>query len=412
MRPAAPTARKAAPRPWHFFILVLPFGASFGFVSVALAFLARQRGISVEAVGAVVAAAFAPHAPKFLWAPIVDVTWSRKGWYLLALVLVSIGTFVCMAMPIRAGSLGALTAVVVASQFGLTLLGMACEGMIGHGIAAHEKSAASGWFQAGAFLGQGLGGGAALKLVDVLGGPIGGAVLGAGFLACALPLLWFDEPPVTERPRVRDALRGLGRDLRDIVRSPGGLAAVVICLSPVGSGAASNLFGAIADEWRASLEVVVFTTGALGGVVSALGAGAGGWLAGRMGTRLAYALGGALTAAVAVVMALAPHVPAAYAVLTLAYQVMNGAAFAAFSAFAFETAGTVAVATKYNVLASLANVAITYSTRIDGAAHARWGPSGLLLTDAALTAGGIGLLTVVVVATRGRKRAARSSESP
>src|ERR1700704_5142029 len=144
-----------SPRPRHFFFLVLPYGASFGFVS-ALPYIARQQGIAVDAIGAVVAAAFLPHAPKFLWAPVVDVTWSRKGWYLLSLVLVSVGTFASMAMPITAGSLHALTAVVVTSQFGLTLMGMACEGMIGHGVPPERKGEASGWFQGGTFLGLGL----------------------------------------------------------------------------------------------------------------------------------------------------------------------------------------------------------------------------------------------------------------
>jgi MFS family permease len=116
---AAPARR--IPRPWHFFFLVLPYGVSFGFVSVALPYVARGRGISVEAIGGVVAAAFAPHAWKFLWAPIVDTTLTRKAWYGIGLVLIALGTFASMAMPITPDSLGALTSVVVASQIGLTL---------------------------------------------------------------------------------------------------------------------------------------------------------------------------------------------------------------------------------------------------------------------------------------------------
>jgi MFS transporter, PAT family, beta-lactamase induction signal transducer AmpG len=401
--PGAPRRLIRSPRPWHFFVLVLPYGASFGFVSVALPYVARHRGIAVEAIGAVVAAAFVPHAPKFLWAPVVDVTWSRKGWYLLALALVSAGTFASMAMPITASSLHALTAVIVTSQFGLTLMGMACEGMIGHGVSPEGKPVASGWFQAGTFVGLGVGGGASLKMVEHFGGLVGGALLGLALGGCALPLLWFDEPREAERRNLPTALRELGRDLWSLARSPGGVAALIICISPVGSGAASNLFGAIADEWHASLELVAITTGALGGVVSGVGAGGGGWLVSRMSRRAAYALAGALTAGIAVAMALAPRQPWAYALFTLTYQALNGVAFAAFSALAFETAGQSAVATKYNVLASLVNMSIAYTTRIDGAAHARWGGSGVLLADAAMTGAGIAALaTVVAIARRWR----------
>jgi PAT family beta-lactamase induction signal transducer AmpG len=395
-----------SPRPWHFFVLVLPYGASFGFVSVALPNIARQRGISVGAIGAVVAAAFVPHAPKFLWAPLVDVTWSRKRWYLLALAFVSAGTFASMAMPITASSLRALTAVVVVSQIGLTLMGMACEGMIGHGVAPESKGQAAGWFQAGIFLGGGVGGGAAIELVAHFGGPVAGAIVGATLGACALPLLLFDAPRDEPRRRPAEALRGLGRDIADLVRSPGGIAALFICVSPIGSGAAGNLFGAIAEDWHASPGLVALTTGALGGVVSAVGALAGGRLAARMGRRSAYALAGAFTALTGIAMALAPHVASSYAVLTLVYQAFNGAAFAAFSAFAFEVAGKGAVATKYNVLASLVNTSIAYTTRVDGAAHAHWGASGVLVADAAMTGAGI-LVLGLVVAIENRRELAR-----
>ena len=392
------------PRPWHFFFLVLPYGASFGFVSGALPYIARQRGIGVNEIGAVVAAAFVPHALKFLWAPLVDVMWSRKGWYWLALALVSTGTFVVTATPIGATSLRMLTALVVVSQLGLTLMGMACEGLIGRGVPAKAQASASGWFQAGTMLGSGFGGGAGIELVSRWGGPAAGAIMAVGFGACALPLLRFDEPPDSERRAPAEAMRGLARNLWQLARSRGGLAALLICISPVGAGAAGNLFGAIAGEWRASREVVALTTGVLGGPVSSVGAVLGGRLATRMQRRSAYALGGALTAASAVLMAFAPHTPWAYAFFTLLYQACNGIAFAAFSAMAFEIAGKEGVATKYNVLASLANAAIFYTTRIDGVAYARWGGSGMLLADAVLTAMGIAVLAGATVVAGGRGR--------
>jgi PAT family beta-lactamase induction signal transducer AmpG len=199
---------------------------------------------------------------------------------------------------------------------------------------------------------------------------------------------------------LRDAIAGLAKDLWSLLRSPGGIAAVVICLSPVGSGAAANLFGAIADDWRAPAGLVVAVTTTVGSLVSAAGAAWGGWIAARIGRRSAYALCGAVTAATGVAMAIAPRAPWTYALFTLAYQTFNGAAFAAFSAFAFEIAGHDSVATKYNILASLANTSIAYTTRADGAAHARWGARGVLLADAALTAAGIALLGATIAITR------------
>src|ERR1700731_559385 len=102
---------RRGPAPILFGILILPFGASFGYVSVALPFLATSHGISVEAIGAVVAAAYLPHGIKFLWAPVVDTTLRQKTWYVIALALVGLGTVASSAMPLQSSALGALTLV-------------------------------------------------------------------------------------------------------------------------------------------------------------------------------------------------------------------------------------------------------------------------------------------------------------
>ena len=261
----AAAASPRIPRPWHFFFLVLPYGVSFGFVSVALPYVARERGISVGAIGGLVAAAFEPHAWKFLWAPIVDTTLTRKAWYLMGLVLIAVGTFASMAMPIAADSLGTLTTVVVASQLGLTLLYMACEGTLGRAVPAEAKATAASRLQAGTFLGLGVGGGIAIELVTHLSGAAAGAIIAATLLLCAFPLFLFDEPPADEERHVGRALRDLFKDLWALLRSRPGVMAIVLALSSVGAGAASGLFGALAEDWHVSRELVELTNGWLGG---------------------------------------------------------------------------------------------------------------------------------------------------
>jgi MFS family permease len=140
----------------------------------------------------------------------------------------------------------------------------------------------------------------------------------------------------------------------------------------------------------------------VGGVISALGAVAGGWLADRIGRRYGYAAGGALTALTGVIMALSPHAPWAYVLFTLTYQFFNGVAVAGFTGLVLETIGGGAAATKYNIFASLANFAISYTTRLNGMAQTRWGAGGMLFTDAALTFLGITVLLTVTAALRRR----------
>src|SRR5580692_11367867 len=98
------------PAPPLFFALILPYGASFGYVSIAFPYIATQRGgLTAEQAGTLIAAAFGPHAIKFLWAPVVDTTLTKKAWYLIALALVILGTILSASVPIDAAHLPLLT---------------------------------------------------------------------------------------------------------------------------------------------------------------------------------------------------------------------------------------------------------------------------------------------------------------
>lgn len=396
------TAGAKPPHPFAFFVLILPYGASFGYVSVALPYIATHRGVSAEAAGAVVAAAFGPHAIKFLWAPVVDTTLTKKAWYLIALALVVGGTIASAAMPISPAAMGLLTTIVVASQVGLTLLNMACENFLAYCVPPGEKGRAAGWYQAGALAGNGFGGGLALWLSERLpSGWMVGAVLGAIMLLSAIPLAWLEEPGRSGESFAA-AVRSLGNDLKGIALSRAGVLGVLVCLSPVGAGAAQYYFGPIADAWSTSLDTVALVTGVLTGIVAGGGALWGGWLSGRVNSKAAYCIGGALTAVAGIVMALAPHTRTAYIVFTLVYAGFQGAAMAAFSAFVLETIGKGAAATKYNILASIANFAIKYMIRLDGVFHTRLGPNGLLYGDAAATFAAIAALLAFVAVLRPR----------
>jgi MFS family permease len=385
------------PHPALFFALILPYGASFGYVSVAFPYIATHRGgITAEQAGAMVAAAFGPHAIKFLWAPVVDTTLTKKVWYLIALALVIAGTIASASIPIEAARLPLLTTVIVGSQVGLTLLNMAVESFLAQSTSPEEKGRASGWYQAGMATGSGCGGGAALWLSTHLSaGWMVGAVVGGAMLGCALPLLWLREPPEMGHGLV-EAMRALGRDLKTIALSRTGALGILICLSPVGAGAASNYFGPNADAWHASADVVALVTGVIGGLVMAAGAVAGGWLTDRVRPLRGYAIGGALTAITGLAMAVGPRTAWAYVIFTLAYSFFNGVAAAAFTGLVLETIGGGAVATKYNIFASIANLAISYTTRLDGKAQTAWGAEGMFYADTALTFAGIAMLVLVM----------------
>ena len=172
-------------------VLILPFGMMSGYLTVAVAYLLTQAGVSVELVAGLIAISFIPHTWKFLWAPIADTTLGRKTWYVIACVLSAAGFWATGAFPATRGGLAALTVVVVVSNVAVTFLGMSVESLMAYEAPDDEKGRAGGWFQAGNLGGAGLGGGAGLWLAQHLAAPwMAGAVLGLVCLLCCIALFF------------------------------------------------------------------------------------------------------------------------------------------------------------------------------------------------------------------------------
>jgi MFS transporter, PAT family, beta-lactamase induction signal transducer AmpG len=387
----------STPHPAVFMFLITPFGVMSGYLSVTVVYLLTQAGVSVEVSGALVALSYLPHSWKFLWAPITDTTLTRKKWYVIAAVASAIGIYATGAVPAESSSIPALTAIVLISNVAVTFLAMASEGLMAYCTPADAKGRAGGWFQAGNLGGFGLGGGAGLWLAQVLPPPwVGAALLAVASLACCAALAFVSEPPAQAPAQsYRKTIVELLKDLWHVARSRRGALALLICFLPIGSGAASNLWSAVADDWHAAANTVALVTGVLGGIVSAIGCLIGGYLCDRIDRKLAYAMYGILQGVCAVAMALAPRTETMFVVFTMTYALFNGFTYAAFSAVTLEAIGRGAAATKYNLYASLSNMPIGYMTAIDGWAAARWGAGGMLYVEAAIALAAVLLFAVV-----------------
>ncbi len=365
-------------------VLILPFGVMSGYLTVAVAYLLTKSGVPIGQIAGLIALAFLPHTWKFLWAPIADTTLTRKGWYVIGCVTSAIGIWATGAIPATPSGLAVLSVVVVISNFAVTLVGMATESLMAYDTPEDEKGRAGGWFQAGNLGGAGLGGGAGLWMAQHLGAPwMAGAILGAVCLLCCLALIFVTEPEASHRhENLARSIASVGKDLWSVATARTGALALVLCFLPIGSGAASGLWSAVAADWKASANVVALVTGVVNGLVSAVGCVLGGWICDRMNRRSAYAVFGVLQALCAVAMALAPRTVSMYVVFTLVYALITGLTYAGFSAFVLEAMGKGAAATKYSLYASLSNMPIAYMTTIDGWAHGKWGAGGMLYAEA------------------------------
>ncbi len=391
--------------PSIFTLLILPLGIMGGYVTVTLAFLYAKEGISVEKIATLVAAVLLPHIFKFAWAPLIDSTFTLKKWYLISNIVSTSGILATGILPIKDSSLPLLTFIVIFSNFTVTFLSMATEGLMAHDIPEVLKGRAAGFYQAGNLGGAGLGGGAGLWLAQRLPEEwMVSAILAFTAFLCCTGLFFLSEPESTIRePQMRDTYLNLYQDLWSTMKTKSGILTMVICFLTLGTGAAQNLWSAVANDWSASADTVALITGVLGGLFTAVGCLLGGWICDSMNRKNAYLLFGLLGAFCAVGMAYAPKTELMYIIWTSVYAVFMGFSFAGFSAVVLETIGKGAAVTKYNFFAVIANIPIYMMIYIEGWTHTRWGSTGMLNIEALFAVLAIILFLIVKSAMKARK---------
>ena len=390
--------------PAVFLPLFAPFGISSGYVSVTLAFLLGRAGLSTIEITTIIAATLWVQTWKVLWAPIVDTVGNPKLWYGLGATGVGATILLMSLLPATAQQVPAITLLALVSSAASTLVSMSTEIFLAQGVPAEMRGRASGWAQAGNLGGGGVGGGLGLLLAEHVSRPwVSGAVLAAICIAC-WGCVRFVPPARRTRsmPSYVDELKGVVRDVWEVARSRMGYLALILMVLPIASGAAP--WSAIAGEWHAGADLVAMVNGVVGGLASAAGALAGGYVCDRLSAGRAYCVFGLLAGAVAVAMAWWARTPAAFVVFTLAYSALIGCGFAAYSAIVLEAIGQRSAATNFNLMSSVSNVPIALMTSFDGWMHDRYGTSAMLYGELALPAATIAAFALFVVATGGSGR--------
>jgi MFS family permease len=270
--------------------LYLAQGLPFGFFTQALPVLMRERGLSLTMIG-FSSVLFLPWALKFLWAPWVDGTGTRRRWILTlqlltfagaaALAFVDLGHALWLVFgALVFFNLLAATQDIAADGLAVRLLGPADRGL-GNGI------------QVGAYrFGMILGGGALLWIFANAGWSAMFLSMAAILLLTCLPVLFLHESPaasVTPREPARALMTGWVERLKQ----PGMLGFVaLICAYKFGESATSSVVGPFMHDAGIGTDVIAIVKGAIGSVMGLLGAAVGGALAFRIGRRQALILCG------------------------------------------------------------------------------------------------------------------------
>jgi len=381
-------------KPFYIFFLVFPSGISQGFVTVALPYFLVQNGFSVAQSAGIVAVGISANLWRFIWGPVVDLSLSLRKWYWIGLAACTGMLLLMCITPLTVNGSVMVTLIVFVSQVAGTFLLLPVTGFMAHSIEANKKGKAAGWFQAGCLAGLGFGGGAGLWLATHYSIVVAGIILTAISLVFALVILLIKDVKYNKQKPIFHEVAAMGKDIITMLKVPVLLFAIILITMPIGTGAAANLWSAIAKDWHTGADTIALVTGLLSGLVSAVGCVVGGLIADRKGIWFAYLGSGSICAVITLIMAAMPYHPAVYIVGVLAYTFGIGLINAAFSAVLLYAAGRRNAATKYSLLASLGNLPVVYMTAIDGWAHDQHSSKYMLAAEAVL---GIAFVLISVV---------------
>jgi MFS transporter, PAT family, beta-lactamase induction signal transducer AmpG len=387
------TANKTFTKPFYIFFLVLPQGLSQGFVTVALPFLLTQQGFSVASTAGIVALSVFANMWRFIWGPVVDLSLSLKKWFWIGLAVSMSTLMVLCCSTLNPKHTLFLSLIVFLSQVAGTFTLLPANGFMAKRIEEHHKGKASGWYQAGCLVGVGLGGGVGLWLAVHYNEIIAGIGICAISILSALVVILIKDIHHPKERTIIQELSVIGKDLVVIFKIPVALFAMVLIILPIGTGAAANVWSAIANDWHVNADTVALVTGILSGGISAIGCVIGGYMADKKGVWLAYLVAGAICALITMIMAIMPYKPWVYISGVLAYTFGIGLINAAFTAVILFAIGKQNVATKYSLLSSIGNIPVTYMTVFVGWAHDKYNSKIMLLAE-----GLVGILCVFITA--------------
>lgn len=277
--------------------LYLAQGLPFGFFTQALPVLLRERGLSLAAIGAS-GLLFLPWALKFLWAPLVDHTGSRKTW-ILSLQFLTLAGALGLAFVDLETSLVPIFAALVLFNLLAATQDVATDGLAVRLLSPAERGLGNG-IQVGAYrIGMILGGGALLWIFAKAGWSAMFFGMAAILLLTCIPALFLPGKlslPVggasaptgmvgaDAAPTGAALLLGWGHRLRH----PGlPTFILLICAYKFGDAMASSLVGPFMHDAGLRKEEIAIVKGTIGSIMGLAGAATGGWLAWRYGRRVA-----------------------------------------------------------------------------------------------------------------------------
>jgi PAT family beta-lactamase induction signal transducer AmpG len=265
--------------------------------------------------------------------------------------------------------------------------------------------------------GGALGGGGLLLLSAHVSRTTLGLVAAAVIFLPSLAALAIDEPPLV--PVAGEGLSNrLGQiwlEFKTTFLRWSSLPALLLLLSPLGSGGAIGLLPSIATDFGLSGNQIAWLNGMAGSLLTAAGAMLVILIPGRIDTRLTYTFVGIANALSIGILCIGPLKPLTYLVGTVLYLLTVGACYAVFTALVLQVIGGAGKSgcSRYAIALSLGNAPVAYMAAVDGLGAKWFGTRGLPGMDMAVSlVVALGFLAWLAVTRESRRAAAAEGAAP
>lgn len=398
--------------------LYLSQGLPYGFFTQALPVLLREDGASLARIG-VSGILFLPWALKWVIAPWVDASGSRRGW-IIPLQLAAVAVALGLSAAGESGSaklfwlqIGiVLTALIAATQ------DVPTDGWAVRLLGANERGLGNAVQVGGYRLGMVLGSGVLMIVLDRIGWAAAFVSMAVLLLVALLPVLLAVEEPPPQRTSTAPNARPLAQ-LRHRLAVPG-MTLLLLALAAYKFGDA--MASAMAKPFLVDLgwsKSRIGTWAGIGGSFGGLaGAVLGGLAADRLGRRRALLLAG-VTQTLAVLLYAAAAIQHELAWLTpsaiVAEHLLGGMATVALFTLMMDASDPAHSATDYTLQASVVVIATGLAGIAGGVIGDAVGFAGLFAFSALLSAAGCAWLLHLLAARRlpaRLHRPLRTSSSP
>jgi MFS transporter, PAT family, beta-lactamase induction signal transducer AmpG len=379
--------KRRAPAPWLFALMSVPHAVITGGVSgTLLSFLLRQQGVALHAIANQRALLLLPGSLFFLWSPVTDFLLRRKTWLLLSTAASALTVMIALDTSNYASR--SVVALLWTSSCLILLASASMGGLVALLMRPEQKTRVGCFLQAGNLAGVAFSGGGLLLLAAHVSKLTLGLAAAALTFIPALPVLWFDEGPVARRGKAfGEEMVVMGREFKKTFLRLSALPAVLLLVSPLGSGGAIGILSSIARDYGVSGNQVAWTNGLVGGVLTFAGAIAMAWMPAHFDIRMAYAVTGLVNAGVLGVFCFGTPQPWMYIVGSGLFLFTVGACWAMYSALVLKIVGAPGRSGggRYAMGVSLANLPVAYMAALDGWGAKWFGPKGLPGMDMAVS---------------------------